>query len=912
MARWLAAVAPLTAAVLILASPTAAQPVTGHASSDVVLQSAFVGSVAEGRIGDRGATGETELSLGQLFPIQTGQLDWISGTSYDWTLSYEPGSFGGAVRFSIAGTELIMATATPFNSFFIRTSAELANTSIRVSALSLGPAPSAGAGGTTIFETASPATPASSFANGNGAKLDVLKISNVDLLGGFTLKGKVTMTFDQAAVAPVGSQLVFQVFATDDGIPPGVVDSDGDGIADDGNGSGVVGDAPCADGSVEGCDDNCPSHANPDQVDSDGDGLGDVCDNCPTAFNPPGPNGKQANEDGDRFGDACDNCPLGCNPVGGGTCKIDDDTNSDGDLWGDRCDNCPNVANDDQADSDGDGKGDVCEDSWIVWDTVDQSLQSLNSGPTRSALRAATVETLAGVVTTVELSMDCSTDIGFANIGINLTNTPATVVDFSGCTAPGGPNPTEQLCTNANLTELGPTISTASSVIGPGIQSVSYPWVAGSPMVSGSPPSGMVILQLRGAGAGGRICTALEKNVPLGVLRLQDFAGGSNPLSKSGFSTFNPPLTQLLAPGGESVPDEQVVFQVNPPGEPLITLQLRPTQENPETQFELSIKVDPSLPPQEVARIAFGLTASQPVGAADMSFGGCQAPPPANTPTSLVTSLRGCQGANDPNLLTARANNQTQFTQSGSAVIATYTVGPVGPEGLPEGTTRLPNTLYVAVDSGFVEVPDDVLNSAGGDQKLGVVVFGAAADPPQITFLGANELPGYETGAVVAAGANPITTDNVTLSNTASSSSDTDADGNPDDIDNCVRVNNPLQQNSGGVGFVTSASNFDKIGDACQCGDPGRDGVADNGSAVGAGEAFIPQIDVVKCQKALSGQDLPPNESSDYCKVTTTEGAFSIVDVLVLEADTAVPGSSGLGDPKTGSLQSCGAAEGQL
>jgi hypothetical protein len=907
MARWLDAVASLTGAVLILASPAAAQPVTGHAASDDFLQSVFVGSVAEGRIGDRGATSETELSLGQLYPIQTGQLDWISGTSYDWTLSYEPGSIGGAVRFSIAGSELIMATATPFNSFFIRTSAELANTSIRVSSLSLGPAPSAGAGGTTIFETANPETPASSFANGNGAQLDVLKISNADLLEGFTLKGKVTLTFAQAAVTPVGSQLAFEVFATDDGIPPGVVDSDGDGVADDGNGSGVAGDAPCANGITDGCDDNCPSRANSGQADSDEDGVGDVCDNCPTTFNPPGPNGKQANEDGDKFGDACDNCPLGCKPVGGGTCKIDDGTNTDGDLWGDRCDNCPNVANDDQADVDGDGKGDVCEETWIVWDSVDQSLQSPDSGSTLSALQATTVETLTGVVTTVELTIDCSTDVGFANIGINLTNTPTTVVDFSGCTAAGGPNPAEKLCTNANLTELGPTISTASSVIGPGIQSVSYPWLSGSPSVPGSPPAGMVLLQLRGQG--GPICTAGARDVRLGVLRLQDYVVGSNPLSNAGFGTFSPALTQLVASSGISVPDEQVVFRVNPPGTPLIALQLRPSATNGDRRYELSIIVDPAVYPQKVSRLALGLTTSAAITPADMVFGQCNGAP--SVAGFIDGTLRECPGPN-PNLGGNVATPSLLFAGAdGAPLIATYTVGPDDAEGLPAGSTRLPNTLYVAVDSSFESGSDPGLNGGGDSQVIGVVEFPVATDPPQITFAGTEELPGFEAGPVVPA-TTAITADNVTLINTFSASDDTDQDGEPDDLDNCVRVANGDQGNDGGVGFVASAGNSDNIGNACQCGDPGRDGVADNGSAVGAGETFNPQDDVVKCQRALSGQDLPPGESSDFCKVTTTEGSFSIVDVLVLEADTASPGSSGLGDPKTGSLQSCGAAEGQL
>jgi S-formylglutathione hydrolase FrmB len=54
-------------------------------------------------------------------------------------------------------------------------------------------------------------------------------------------------------------------------------DVDLDGVYDDGDQSGVPGDAPCA-GSASGCDDNCRDTPNGDQTDTDSDGSGDACD----------------------------------------------------------------------------------------------------------------------------------------------------------------------------------------------------------------------------------------------------------------------------------------------------------------------------------------------------------------------------------------------------------------------------------------------------------------------------------------------------------------------------------------------------------------------------------------------------------------------------------------------------------
>ena len=55
-------------------------------------------------------------------------------------------------------------------------------------------------------------------------------------------------------------------------------DDDNDNVLDDGDGGGVVGDAPCAGGATMGCDDNCRLSANAGQADLDGDASGDACD----------------------------------------------------------------------------------------------------------------------------------------------------------------------------------------------------------------------------------------------------------------------------------------------------------------------------------------------------------------------------------------------------------------------------------------------------------------------------------------------------------------------------------------------------------------------------------------------------------------------------------------------------------
>ncbi|HUU01582.1 MAG TPA: thrombospondin type 3 repeat-containing protein [Myxococcota bacterium] len=177
-----------------------------------------------------------------------------------------------------------------------------------------------------------------------------------------------------------------------DGVGDACDDPDGDWVPDDGDGSGIAGDAPCFGGENLDCDDNCPGVSNFEQADADDDGIGDACDRCWTV------QGYQMDSDGncgsppydtDPFcGDACDqggdidgdgipngldSCPgiktpscdtpddcytdSTCNTVGRCSRHLD----SDHDGIGDSCDNCPMVSNADQLDGDLDGIGDDCD-----------------------------------------------------------------------------------------------------------------------------------------------------------------------------------------------------------------------------------------------------------------------------------------------------------------------------------------------------------------------------------------------------------------------------------------------------------------------------------------------------------------------------------------------------------------------
>lgn len=852
----LAAVASLIGALFILATSAAAQPVTGHTASDDFLQTIFIGSVAEGRIGDRGESSDVELLLGQLFPLDTDQFDWESGRTYSWTLSYEPGSIGGAVSFHLEGTNLFMVTATAFNSFFIRAAAERPNTRILVNDLVLGPPPSEGSGGATVFESANPLDPASAAADGDGATLDVLKISGVDLLVGFTLQGKVAMFFDGADAPPIGSELSFQAYVA---VSPDFPDADADGVED----------------SI----DNCVNRANPGQEDDDKDGPGDVCDNCPFNANP-----GQEDGDDDMAGDACDNCLQGCTTIfpAASTCANPDQFDTDGDTVGDRCDNCRTVQNVDQTDSNGNLIGDACEPSTVILDLG-------GSAPLSGGFAASSSSPLLAQ-TAIDLSLSCAQDVLAANIGLALPP-GAIFVNFGGC-IPDTTDP-NNLASCVGATDIGPTVNpNTSTTIGPMVSNpVGF-------------PERNVLLYLK-ANTNDLLCDFDEilgtpEEVVLGKLLLDNVTPFTSPqVSTEGFSLIDPDLQLLEPPSGDPFPDAQLLTVVVPETE-LATLTLRPATPGDLRRYKVTIQSE-----RNIYRMAFGITTSAP--AAAPVFGGCLCV--SGDPTCPIASfppqvnglnLTGCafDGAN-PNLDLGSLVARPTFFTGNDPDVATFVAQPDD----PSNPLFVPDTFYVALQgSEDVGAPFPSLNNASADleSELGIIEFAEDTPTPQITFAGADALPGFSPGGQVVPSnaANPIEVGNVTLLNRFDADEDLDGDGVGDDSDNCVLTANGGpggQQDSGGVAVLDP----DDIGNVCQCGDSG-DGVVDIA-------LLTAEDDVTNCQAVLA---LPPGEAAtnpvaEKCRVTIG-GTLNIVDVVLMELEAASI-DSGLPDSPA-RLQACGPA----
>jgi hypothetical protein len=186
-------VAPVIAALIAIAVPAGAQLMTQHLTSDTEMLSALSGKqfVGEGRIGDGWSAATFEIDVGGDAgnPASTAHYNWPNGKAVSWTLTYN--NTTDLVTFTVDGVSLsYIAPLDDFTDLFIRAQAVDVDADILVDELVLD--------GAVVGDY--------SRAVGNG--LDILWISGGTLFDGFTMTGRVTMTWTDST--PDQSLLAFQ------------------------------------------------------------------------------------------------------------------------------------------------------------------------------------------------------------------------------------------------------------------------------------------------------------------------------------------------------------------------------------------------------------------------------------------------------------------------------------------------------------------------------------------------------------------------------------------------------------------------------------------------------------------------------------------------------------------------------
>jgi hypothetical protein len=801
-----------------------------------------------------------------------------------------------------------MLTITQFDALYLRAVAELSNTSVLLTGLRLGPPPSGGGGGPIINE--GPGVPARSHADGNGSGLDILRLSGVDLLVGFTLKGTVKLVFAGANPAPTGDQLSFQVIAGDAPEVPDFPDADGDGVED----------------SV----DNCPNDFNPGQEDGDGDGdvgdgVGDVCDNCPDDLNP-----GQEDEDvggGDGTGDVCDNCAPGvCNPdvrAPLNSCSNADQSDEDNDGVGFKCDNCPDTPNgpdlgtcltgdtllvgtdctedaacgtdgfcsknQENENTPGSVEGDACEPSEL---SLTFGAPAAPAGASVGVIGDGGASASAAS-TSFDLYLSCGPrNISEANVGILLPvptdpDTPSDLFDnFALCLDPpeGSGDHKERNCPDVG-SDLGPTIDpTTSSTLGPEI-------FIDQPPFGTSISNRFVVLKLKGGLPGGLLCEAFDRDaapggnennlVYLGPLNLSNLPDDSSPaLSENGLAAFTPPLKLLVGASGTAVDPEKIETSVDLSGDADIValLSVFPTHDDNDEGRRFAVIM--AAPTEQITAIAFGLRGPAGIQPDQMVFGGCITPAEEGG-----IAVNSCGDENGPTDEFDLGSEEYVYPGILSDEGGTYTVPPNSGADL-----AIPDdTLMVALAGNYGL--QFTLNVPPGAVLLGVVQYTniegyPPLSAPSVDFQGATALPGV-TAAVRTIGGGTIDTNQVGRVISGNADLDRDEDNRGDNADNCPNFPNPLQLNGGGLLFVGPG---DFIGDLCTCGDSSGDGVIDDRTVTGVDES-----DVEDCQKFLA---MPTTEAAEIgaaqrCSVQTGEEVPTILDLIVMELELNAPDSSG-------------------
>lgn len=522
--------------------------------------------------------------------------------------------------------------------------------------------------------------------------------------------------------------------------------------------------------------------------DSDGDGLEDPLDNCPLVSNP-----DQLDTDDDRVGDACDNCAI-ANPS---------QADRDGDGFGDTCDNCDDGPNGPLGGTctAGTGLGGFClsdgacgiggfcslnqEDSSIPPDGIGDAC-----APTVVAIAATPspdgIIPLGGTANPFQLLLTCGTT-PISVLEFQLAPAPGTTstVLGPGCAPPGtGPN---DFCRAAVGNGLGSTVDPETSfALNPGAVSTL--------------PDAIFFKMVGAPSNGGLLCDT--PNVPVILAEIATEVADPPRPSITADNIDDPALPAEFT--GEAIRDDG--------GVPLEFREYALVAGDEDSPF--FIRLVPALSgipgewlgllraTDELHRVTFGLRRAGATPTS-MTWLGCDTPP-----GGLV---RICAAHPTIGPHVDEGNSQTQ----GPGVI---------------GTTTRDDTLYVTLQgdrpSDLIAAPDTVV-IPGSPVVLGVVKLtsGDLAVPPNVTLQGADEMaPGGV--AFVRTQGPAVLLANIGWSENGLAPENSDGDLYPNDADNCLFVDN--DQSDDGQ-FLLDVG--DGRGNACQCGDPGRDGIIGGGSS---------------------------------------------------------------------------------